>query len=111
MDPVVNPRDPQAAPALASPAAAAPAAAPPVAGAGPLVQLGALESEASAQRHWAALAARVEGLGQHTPSIERFETGGRTVWRLRIRGLSTIAEANALCAQVRAAGGPCFATR
>jgi Flp pilus assembly protein TadD len=111
MDPVVNPRDPQAAPALASPAAAAPASAPPVAGAGPLVQLGALESEASAQRHWAALAARVEGLGQHTPSIERFETGGRTVWRLRIRGLSTIAEANALCAQVRAAGGPCFATR
>lgn len=119
MDPVVNPRDPEAAGALpvaeaAHPApAVAPAAAPvlPVTTGGALVQLGALESEASAQRQWAALSARVDGLGARTPSIERFDAGGRTVWRLRVRGLSTQAEANELCVQVRAAGGPCFATR
>ena len=126
MDPVVNPRDPQPAavalpaaePARSAPAATAPAVpvppaapVPPQAGGDALVQLGALESEASAQRQWAALSARVEGLGARTPSIERFETGGRTVWRLRVRGLASLAEANELCGQVRAAGGACFASR
>jgi Flp pilus assembly protein TadD len=126
MDPVVNPRDPQPAAAAlpaaeparaaaaANPAAAAvlpSAAALPAAGGEVLVQLGALESEASAQRRWAALSARVEGLGARTPSIERFETGGRTVWRLRVRGLASLAEANELCGRVRAVGGACFASR
>lgn len=112
MDPIVNPRDPQAL-AAAQPVPTAPvvAAAAPPSGQGALVQLGALESEAAAQRQWAALSARVSGLGGRTPSIERFEAGGRTVWRLRVRGLSSLAEANAVCGQVRAAGGPCFASR
>lgn len=116
MEPVVNPRDPQplgAARAVppAPPTPVMPAALAPPPGEGALVQLGALDSEANAQRQWTAIAARVEGLGGRAPSIERFETGGRTLWRLRVRGIATLAEANDLCGRVRAAGSPCFATR
>lgn len=129
MEPIVNPRDPQAREEASQPARPAGAAAvvpprrepavasrseeattAPPAG-GHIVQLGALDSEATAQRQWAVLSARVAELAAHSPSIERFDTNGRTVWRLRVRGLASLAEANDLCGRVRAAGGACFATR
>lgn len=129
MEPIVNPRDPQARaeaspparPAVTDASAPAPLREPAVArrpeevpaspqGAA-IIQLGALESEATAQRQWAVLSSRVAELAAHSPSIERFDTNGRTVWRLRVRGLASLAEANDLCGRVRAAGGTCFATR
>lgn len=82
--------------------------APPASGSA-LVQLAALDSEAAAQRQWAALLARLPELGAHEPSVERIGANGRTRWRLRIRGLADLAAANALCARVRATGSPCIA--
>jgi Flp pilus assembly protein TadD len=104
MDPIINPRDPQATTTAAAPAA------PPAAQGGSVIQVGALDSEAAAQRQWAALTGRVAGLDAHTPSIERHEVNGRTVWRLQVRGLATT-DGAALCGRVRAAGGACFVSR
>jgi Flp pilus assembly protein TadD len=104
MDAIINPRDPQAAATAPVPAA------PPAAQGGSAIQVGALDSEAAAQRQWAALTGRVAGLDAHAPSIERHEVNGRTVWRLQVRGLAA-AEGATLCGRVRAAGGACFVSR
>jgi hypothetical protein len=87
-----------------------PAAVPgPAAGGRVQVQLGALASEAAAQAEWDRLQRRVPGLAGRQPLIQRLERGADQppVWRLRTGGLADAADAQALCAAVRAAGGAC----
>jgi hypothetical protein len=63
------------------PAGMRPAPTPPASG--PLVQLGAYGSEATARQAWARLS-RAEALSGLTPAFETVEVGGRSVTRLKV---------------------------
>ncbi len=93
-------------PAVASPAAAAaPALA---AGAGPMVQLAAVDNEPAAQAEWQRLAKRMpDVLGGKHPVVRRAEHDGHVVWRVRTGGFADTADATGFCARVRAKGGAC----
>jgi cell division septation protein DedD len=101
-------------------AAARPSAATPVAftrdapsgDSGLSVQFAATASEDSAHAFWQALARRFpEVLGQREPTVIRFEHGGSVFWRVRTEGFGTLAEAQTLCARMRADGQACFVPR
>ena len=103
-------------PALTHPAAAAhaaaaavPAARPATAAAGgTMVQLGALRTHEAAQAEWHRLARRMpELLDGHHPVVERAESAGHEVWRIRTGGFADNAAATAFCGRVRAKGGNC----
>jgi hypothetical protein len=58
---------------------------------------------------WERLRRRLGGLLQARETVTMpAEVGGRTVWRLRTP-FATTAEAASFCAEVRAAGGGCWA--
>lgn len=104
------------APAASTPAAPAPAAASPVAaalpapvaGAGPMVQLAAVDNEPAAQAEWQRLAKRMpDVLGGKRLTMQRAEHDGHAVWRVRTGGFADTADANGFCARVRAKGGVC----
>ncbi len=106
--PVAPPVVPAAAPQPVAPAAPAPRA-PVAAGHGAFAQLAASETEAAAPEEWERLRRRLGGLLQARPTLTMSaEVAGRTVWRLRTPFAST-AEAASFCAEVRAAGGGCWA--
>jgi hypothetical protein len=50
-------------------------------------------------------------LGQREPAVIRYERAGTVFWRVRTEGFGSLAEAQTLCARVRAAGQPCFVPR
>lgn len=106
-----------AAPAATAPVRAAAESAPPVrvvepgalpSGA-PLVQIGAFDSDADAQREWARVSAKFgplfAGKGR---VIQTAESGGRTFWRLRVAGFDSSNEARRFCAAMIAEGGVCI---
>lgn len=109
---------PAARPATA-PAAlqAAPQAAPeptPVAAAssagGPLVQVGAFDSDAIAQGEWQRLAGRNGGLfSGKAPVIQQHQSNGRTFWRLRVAGFDSMSEARQFCSALQSSGTDCLA--
>lgn len=100
--PPVVPAAPVAAPVVATTAARAP-------GRAAYAQLAAAESEAGAPEEWERLRRRLGTLLQARETMTvAAEVGGRTVWRLRTPFGST-AEAASFCAEVRAAGGACWA--
>jgi hypothetical protein len=49
-------------------------------------------------------------LGAYRPTVLKAEVGSKTVYRVRVKGLSS-EDANTLCARLKAGGGPCFVAR
>ncbi len=103
---------PSAPPATTSPApsqAAAPAHAPaPPTPGGTLVQLAALGSEAGAHTEWQRLKSRMaDMLADREPVIQRIERDGHAIWRLRVGGFPSVADATRFCERVRTKGGAC----
>jgi len=97
----------------ANPVAAAPVAAAPIAAAVPVgayAQLAASDSAAAVANEWDRLRHRLGPLLRDRPEVTvSAEVGGRTVWRLRTGPFQQPREAEAFCAEVRAAGGGCWA--
>ncbi len=103
--PVAKPPPP--VPQLAPPADAQPQAPPPApapAGAsGSVIQLGAFQNQAQAERAWAALSARFPSVGAMTKLIVPFSGG------IRLRaGAPSPADAKSACRTLKAAGENCF---
>lgn len=88
----------------------APAMSEPPSGA-MLVQIAAVDSEASAMPEWQRLARKApELLGDRKPNIVRTEKDGKTFWRLRTGGFADTAAAAEFCRKVRAKGVGCSIT-
>ncbi len=74
------------------------------------VQLGALNSEASARSAWESAVRKVPELASRHPVITELKRENQpTLWRLRVGGLADVAAARALCDAVKAKGGNCVA--
>ena len=106
--PVQAPPKPPAGPQAATPPVAAPApapapAAPASGGSGSVVQLGAFQNQAQAERAWTALSSRFSGVAAMTKMIVPFSGG----IRLRASAASP-ADAKAACQALKAAGESCF---
>lgn len=91
-------------------ASAQPAAAPaPSSGSGGFaVQFSAAASEQEAREKIAATQRRfADALGGRTPTFIKGEAGSRTVWRVRVGGM-TRDEASSMCQRIKGQGGDCF---
>ncbi|GBQ65348.1 SPOR domain-containing protein [Komagataeibacter swingsii] len=129
--PAVPPATPPAADTSASPPAPQPAAParaeapepqaaplpPPVprtpgAGTGAYgVQLAALDSQEAALKSWTRLSARhPDVFGSYQPTVVKAERGGKTFYRLRVKGLAK-AQAVSLCEKAKAKGQACELVR
>lgn len=98
------------APAKPTPTTVAPATASATPGtkAVTVVQLAALPSEAGALAEWQRLSKRMpELLGSRKPAVVKISRDGKTFYRLRTSGFTTVAEAAGFCEQVRAKGAAC----
>ena len=83
----------------------------PTASTGWAVQLAAPKSEAEAKRDLKRLNGKYEAaLNGSTIGLHTADVNGETVYRLRVVGLSK-ADASALCARLKGAGGHCFIVR
>lgn len=71
------------------------------------VQLGAYDSSAVAEDAWHRIAARTAGMGALVPSGMAVTVGGKSFYRLSVGGFAR-ADADRLCASVKASGGRCF---
>ena len=81
------------------------------AGGGFAVQLAAPASEAEAKATAARLRQRFSAeLGGQSPSIRAASVGDKTVYRVRVGGLSR-EDATALCSKLQGKGGACFVAR
>jgi TPR repeat protein len=78
---------------------------PPAARGAWRVQLGAFGSADRARESWTKLAAKVPRLA----SYEQRVVGFQSVQRLQATGIAGKSDAEALCRQIRSAGGQCFA--
>ncbi len=80
---------------------------PPAAGsAGQTVQLGAFSSEEVARRAWSELTGDFDELGALNRAITPVQSGGRTLYRLRV-AVASGGEARSLCSRLRSAGRAC----
>jgi hypothetical protein len=95
--------------AATAPPAAAPAAASAAEGGGEwAVQLAAPRSEADAQSTIARLKSKyADALGESALSVRQADVKGKTIYRVRVGGLSK-SDASALCSKLKAGGGDCF---
>lgn len=94
------------------PADVAPAPTPVAASSagGPVVQVGAFDSNAIATGEWQRLAGRNGGLfSGKSPVIQEHQSGGRTFWRLRVAGFGTLSEARQFCSALQSSGTDCLA--
>lgn len=103
---------PAARPADAA-AATAPAEPEPVkvaSAGGPVVQIGAFDSNAIAESEWNRLSGKFgslfSGKGQ---LIQQHQSNGRTFWRLRVAGFDSGSDAKSFCAAMKAGGTDCIA--
>ena len=93
-------------------AAAAKAAPAPSAGAkgGSVVQIGAVSSQALADKAWADAAAiapgAAAGKGKNVEKVDRDD--GKTLYRVQVTGFADRAAATAFCDKLKAAGKACF---
>jgi cell division septation protein DedD len=94
--------------AAVKPAAAAPK--PDAASGAAVVQIGAFSSKALADAGWDDAAATAPGAmagkGKHVVPLTKAD--GSILYRTSITGFASRAEAEALCARLKAAGGACF---
>lgn len=76
-----------------------------------MVQIAAVDAEASALPEWQRLARKApELLGERKPNIVRTEKDGKIFWRLRTGGFTDVAAAAEFCRKVRAKGLGCSIT-
>jgi hypothetical protein len=81
---------------------------PPAQQAGAAVQLAAFTDEKAAQTGWETLVKKTPDLlGGRTPEILKAQAAGRTMWRLRTGGFTTVADAASFCAKMRDHGADC----
>ncbi|WP_405404005.1 SPOR domain-containing protein [Paracoccus sp. Ld10] len=92
---------------------AAPPAPTPVAASsasGPVVQVGAFDSNSIANGEWQRLAGRNGGLfSGKSPVIQEHQSNGRTFWRLRVAGFGSLSEARQFCSALQSSGTDCLA--
>ncbi|MCA0422994.1 MAG: SPOR domain-containing protein [Proteobacteria bacterium] len=82
--------------------------APDAQGGGFAVQLAAPGSESEARRTASRLKQRYSNaLDGHTPGVRKAAVGGRTVYRVRVGGLSR-QDATEMCTRIKGDGGSCF---
>lgn len=74
------------------------------------VQIGAFGRADGAQKAWARLTHRFDGLSGYTPQSGTVRLSGERLYRLSVGGLSR-SDADMLCHHYRAAGGACFVRR
>jgi len=86
------------------------AAASEASGEGPRIQLGAFGSRALAEDVWKKMAGRFDYLAPLSHHVEPVETGGRTLYRLRV-SVASSSEAGATCGKLRVAGESCMVVR
>jgi hypothetical protein len=73
------------------------------------VQLVAASSEQAARAQWQKLQRRMSDLiGGHEPLVTAAEVEGREVWRLRISGFATVADATTFCGQLQSRQASCW---
>ncbi|MBU0557655.1 MAG: SPOR domain-containing protein [Alphaproteobacteria bacterium] len=111
---------PATKPSVSAPVRTGPATRPAVAAAppekdngtltGPRVQLGAFASRAIAEEVWKKHSSRFDYLAPLDHSVEPVETGGRTLYRLRV-GVASQAAATETCGRLRVAGENCIVVR
>ncbi len=87
------------------PVAAAPA--PQPAGSGALIQLGAFPDEGGANAAWTRLSKRFAYLAPLGKSVEKGDSNGKAVWRLRVNAGSN-GQARELCGKLKLAGESCY---
>jgi hypothetical protein len=81
---------------------------PFVASSGITVQLAALTDAAAANTEWTMLMQKAPELfGGRQPDISHAQAAGRSIWRLRTGGFSSVSDAANFCAKVRAKGADC----
>lgn len=78
--------------------------------AGRMLQLGAFSSEAKAKAAWKDFAARYSYLSGLTMSVAPLARDGKTLYRLRATGLTSVKQANDLCGRLKVAGEQCGVT-
>ena len=97
-----------AKPAQTASAAPALASSPAVAKGGFAVQLAAAGSDAEARdrigKYQRQFASSLDG---HTPGVVKGEANGKSVWRIRVGGLSR-EDAVSMCVSIKDSGGSCF---
>ena len=83
----------------------------PASGGSYALQLAASPSEQDAREMFSRLQKKyATELGSRKPTIHKADTGDKSVYRLRVGGLSQD-EAKTLCSQLQASGGSCFVVR
>jgi hypothetical protein len=98
---------PPAAPAKTAAATPAPATGAP---SGSFVQIGAVSSQALADKAWTDAAAVAPGQSAGKgKNVEKVDRDGKTLYRVQITGFASKADATAYCAKLKAAGKDCFA--
>lgn len=105
--PAASPSPPPPAPRAAPAAPAAPRPAATSAGGAWRIQLGAFGDATNADKLWARLSQRVNGLADLTP----YKIKAGAVTRLQAGPIGTKAAADRLCSAVTAAGNPCIAVK
>lgn len=97
---------------LTTPQANAPNADMPASAGEFVLQIGAYKSEGEAMQSWRAYKASHTPAANYAPDVKRVDLPGKGTWyRLRIGGFSSAAEADTLCAKLKASGGACFASK
>ena len=95
---------PTPAPAKVEPAPAAKAAA-----GGAVVQIGAVSSQALADKAWSDAAAIAPGAAAGKgKNVEKVDKDGKTLFRVQVTGFGDRAAATAFCDKLKAAGKACF---
>jgi len=77
---------------------------------GSRIQVGAYNSEAIAQSVWRRLSGQFDYLASQTHTVEPVQTGGRTLYRLRVT-MGSAEDAATACGKLRVAGENCMVVR
>ncbi len=73
-----------------------------------VVQLAALGSSSAAEKQWQVMRKKAPDLlGSHSPFIQKAEVKGNTIYRLRVKGFSSKAQASSFCGQLKAKSLSC----
>jgi hypothetical protein len=75
-----------------------------------MAQLGAFDSNAIANGEWSRLSGKFGSLfSDKGQVIQKYDSNGRTFWRLRVAGFSSISDARQFCSAVKSGGTDCIA--